>query len=259
MNSPTFSSSFIASRGPSESSLNWLLFNSAIRWLISFIWISRLMSSPLSDSSRCLYSLDWATFLMALLSSIYYSLTSELASAILDSSIVILALKTLFCSCKFSFICVGERGLSKSSSATFIGDTSFSSIYRMVVDSLLVCLVVEGMLLGGIKGIWPTDPIDVTEPWRRKFKEVRLEDFYFMVLRPDKLSSLSRNVERTAISMKSRSLGWKGLSFSVGPPSGAGFSRGNLSVIYRDLQYLLMLKAVSAIIEVFSWPILTWR
>ena len=78
-----------------------------------------------------------------------------------------------------------------------------------------------------------------------------------MVLRPDKLSSLSRNVERTAISIKSRSLGWKGLSFSVGPPSGAGFSSGNLSVIYRDLQYLLMLKAVSAIIEVFSWPILT--
>ena len=129
----------------------------------------------------------------------------------------------------------------------------------MVVDSLLVCLVVEGMLVGAMKGIWPTDPMELTEPCRLKCNEVRLEDFCFTVLRPDRLSSLSRKVERTAISMKSRSLGWNWLSLSVGPPSGAGFSRGNLSVIYLDLQYLLMLKAVSAIMDVFSWPIFTCR
>ena len=87
---------------------------------------------------------------------------------------------------------------------------------------------------------------------RRRLTEALLEALLliFTELRFEELSSFSRKLERTAISMKSLSLRSKGLLFCVGPPSGAGLSSGNLSVIYLDLQYLLILNSVSAIIEV---------
>ena len=98
------------------------------------------------------------------------------------------------------------------------------------------------------------------DAWRRRFSEALLDYLLiFTELRLEELSSFSKKLERTAISMKSLSLRSKGLLFCVGPPSGAGLSSGNLSVIDLDLQYLLILNSVSAIIEVFSWPILTWR
>ena len=98
------------------------------------------------------------------------------------------------------------------------------------------------------------------DAWRRRLSEALLDAlFIFTELRLEELSSFSRKLERTAISMKSLSLRSKGLLFRVGPPSGAGLSSGNLSVIYLDLQYLLILNSVSAIIEVFYCPILTCR
>ena len=237
------------------------------------------MSASLSESSKCLYSLDLAQFFMAAFSSICYSLSSAFAFAIFYSSMVILALYIWFYSCKFSLIYVGESGLSKSNSATLIGENeiSLSSIWRMVVDSLFLAFVDEGTLLGSEYGT-PIDPSYgkvLIEFWRRVWKEAlfycltftelrleRLSPFdccSFTELRFEKLFSLSRKLERTAISIKSRSLSWKVLVFWIGPPSGAGLRRGNLSVIYLDLQYLLILNSVSAMIDVLSWLILTWR
>ena len=132
--------------------------------------------------------------------------------------------------------------------------------YKIVVDSLLLCLVVDGWFDGSTYGSWPIDPIEVMDAWRRRLSEALLDVLLiFTELRFEELSSFSRKLERTAISIKSLSLRSKGLLFYIGPPSGAGLSSGNLSVIYLDLQYLLILNSVSAIIEVLSWPILTYR